>query len=182
MALFPGLRAKLGKDVEVSEVSVRDVRFPTSLEALGSDAMHKDPDYSAAYVVISARGLPVEGHGIAFTLGRGTEVVVSAVRALLPLVVGRRLLEVFTAFGPFWTALTNETQLRWIGPEKGAAHLAVGGVVNALWDLWAKIEGKPLWKVFPPLFSGLSGSPPSPPLLITPIPPSSLLASSPAAL
>lgn len=152
MALFPGLRAKLGEDAKVAEVSVRDVRFPTSLEALGSDAMHSDPDYSAAYVVVTARGLPggrqLEGHGIAFTLGRGTEVVACAVRALAPLVAGRRLVDVFgAAFGALWGALAGETQLRWIGPEKGAAHLALAGLVNALWDLWAKIEEKPLWKV-----------------------------------
>ena len=169
MDLFPGLRAKLAEDVEVSGVSVCDVRFPTSLEALGSDAVHKDPDYSAAYVVVSARGLAAEGHGLAFTLGRGTEVVVSAVKALIPLVTGRKLLEVFTAFGTFWTSLTNETQLRWIGPEKGAVHLAVAGVMNALWDLWAKVEGKPVWKVTPlpdPSAPPHHGSPSLPPSLL----------------
>ena len=131
----------------ISDVSVRDVRFPTSLEAHGSDAMHKDPDYSAAYVVITVTGLELRGHGLTFTLGRGTDVVVSAIRALLPLVVGKSLLKIYTDFGSFWRTLTNESQLRWIGPEKGAVHLAVAAVINALWDLWGKIEQKPVWKL-----------------------------------
>ena len=131
----------------ISDVSVHDVRFPTSLEAHGSDAMHKDPDYSAAYVVITATGLELRGHGLTFTLGRGTDVVVSAIRALLPMVVGKSLLKIYTDFGSFWRALTNESQLRWIGPDKGAVHLAVAAVINALWDLWGKIEQKPVWKL-----------------------------------
>ena len=147
MVLFTSLRKKLGAENVITDVSIRDIRFPTSLEAHGSDAMHKDPDYSAAYVVISVYGLDIRGHGLTFTLGRGTDVVVSAIRALLPLVVGKTLLGVYENFGSFWRDLTSETQLRWIGPEKGAVHLAVAALVNALWDLWGKIEGKPVWKL-----------------------------------
>ena len=144
---FSSLRKKLRPENVVGEVTVRDIRFPTSLEAHGSDAMHKDPDYSAAYVVISVHALTLQGHGLTFTLGRGTDVVASAIRALLPLVVGKSLLQIYTNFGTFWHSLTNETQLRWIGPEKGAIHLAVAAIINGLWDLWGKIESKPVWKL-----------------------------------
>ena len=144
---FSSLRKKLRLENVVREVTVRDIRFPTSLEAHGSDAMHKDPDYSAAYVVISVYALTQQGHGLTFTLGRGTDVVVSAIRALRPLVVGKPLLQIYTNFGTFWHSLTNETQLRWIGPEKGAIHLAVAAIINGLWDLWGKIESKPVWKL-----------------------------------
>ena len=145
--LFVGLRKKLGADATISEVTIRDIRFPTSLEGHGSDALHKDPDYSAAYVKISVHGLEFCGHGLAFTLGRGTEVVVSAIQALLPLVIGQSLVDIYTDFSSFWRSLTNESQLRWIGPEKGAVHLAVAAIINGLWDLWGKIEGKPVWKL-----------------------------------
>jgi L-fuconate dehydratase len=132
----------------ITGLEVRDIRFPTSLDRDGSDAMNPDPDYSAAYVILRTDGGDgVEGHGLTFTIGRGTEVVVAAVEALRPLVVGQRL-EAFTgAPGAFWKHLTGDSQLRWIGPEKGAIHLATAAVVNALWDLWAKIEGKPLWRL-----------------------------------
>ena len=93
-----------------------------------------------------------QGHGLTFTTGRGTEIVVAAVRALRPLVVGQSVAAFTGAPGAFWKHLTGDSQLRWLGPEKGVIHLATAAVVNALWDLWAKIEGKPLWK----LMSGLS--------------------------
>jgi hypothetical protein len=132
----------------IIDLEVRDIRFPTSLDKDGSDAMNPDPDYSAAYVVIRTdRPDGITGHGLTFTIGRGTEVVVAAVQALRPLVVGQPL-EAFTgAPGAFWKHLTGDSQLRWIGPEKGVIHLATAAVVNALWDLWAKIERKPLWKL-----------------------------------
>ena len=145
--MFSSLRKKLSPNNVVCNVRVLDVRFPTSREAHGSDAIHKDPDYSAAYVILSARDLELQGHGLTFTLGRGTDVVISAIHALLPQLMNKPLLEIFTNFGSFWHALTNESQLRWIGPEKGVIHLATAAVINALWDLWAKIEGKPLWKL-----------------------------------
>ncbi|TMF50341.1 MAG: fuconate dehydratase, partial [Chloroflexi bacterium] len=114
----------------------------------GSDAMNNDPDYSAAYVVLQTdHPAGLEGHGMTFTIGRGNEVCVTAIRALAPLVTGRTL-ESFTAdMRSFWRYITGDSQLRWIGPEKGAMHLATAAVVNAVWDLWAKVEGKPLWKL-----------------------------------
>jgi L-fuconate dehydratase len=132
----------------ITDLEVRDIRFPTSLEKDGSDAMNPDPDYSAAYVILRTdRADGITGHGLTFTIGRGTEVVVAAVQALRPLVVGQSV-EAFTrAPGAFWKHLTGDSQLRWIGPEKGVIHLATAAVVNALWDLWAKLERKPLWKL-----------------------------------
>jgi L-fuconate dehydratase len=110
--------------------------------------MHTDPDYSAAYVVLRTDADDgVEGHGLTFTSGRGTEVCVVAARALEPFVVGRTLDGIIGDMSGFWRSLVSDTQLRWIGPEKGAIHLATAAIVNAVWDLWAKIEGKPLWKL-----------------------------------
>ncbi len=110
--------------------------------------MHTDPDYSAAYVVLrTAADDGIEGHGLTFTSGRGTEVCVAAARALEPLVVGRTLEGIVADMSGFWRSLVSDTQLRWLGPEKGVLHLATAAVVNAVWDLWAKREGKPLWKL-----------------------------------
>jgi L-fuconate dehydratase len=132
----------------VTKLVTHDVRFPTSREHHGSDAMNVDPDYSAAYVVLQTdRGDGVEGHGLAFTIGRGTEVVVAAIRALEPLVLGTSIAQFAAAPGEFWKRLTGDSQLRWLGPEKGVIHMATAAVVNAMWDLWAKLEGKPLWKL-----------------------------------
>lgn len=132
----------------ITAMHVLDVRFPTSLSLDGSDAMNPDPDYSAAYVVLKTdRDDSIEGHGLTFTTGRGTEIVVAAVGALRPLVVGQNVAAFTSAPGAFWKHLTGDSQLRWIGPEKGAIHLATAAVVNALWDLWAKLERKPLWKL-----------------------------------
>ncbi|KPP66463.1 hypothetical protein Z043_115035 [Scleropages formosus] len=123
-----------------------DVRFPTSLEQHGSDAMHTEPDYSVAYVVIETDG-GHEGYGLTFTLGKGTEVVVCAVEALSAFVVGRTLQEIVGDFRAFYRLLTCDGQMRWIGPEKGVIQLATAAVLNAVWDLWARVEGKPLWKL-----------------------------------
>jgi L-fuconate dehydratase len=132
----------------ITGASVHDVRFPTSRTLAGSDAMHLAPDYSAAYVVLRTdAGDGLEGHGLAFTLGRGTEVVVAAINALAPLVVGRKLGDITADMRGFWREVTGEQQLRWIGPEKGAIHLAAAALVNAVWDLYAKVERKPLWKL-----------------------------------
>lgn len=147
MALFSTLRQKISPINIINDVTVRDIRFPTSLEAHGSDAVHTDPDYSAAYVVLHVSNLQVTGHGHTFTLGRGTEIVVCAIRALLPIVINQPLVEILTGFGAFWRKLTNESQLRWLGPEKGVTHLAVAAIVNSLWDIWGKIEQKPVWKL-----------------------------------
>jgi L-fuconate dehydratase len=132
----------------ISSLEARDIRFPTSRWLDGSDAMHTDPDYSAAYVVLrTSADDGVEGHGLTFTSGRGTEVCVAAVRALEPLVVGRTLEAICADMRGFWRSLVSDTQLRWLGPEKGVIHLATAAVVNAVWDLWAKRERKPLWKL-----------------------------------
>ena len=132
----------------ITSLDVLDIRFPTSRSLDGSDAMNPDPDYSAAYVVVRTdAGDGLEGHGLTFTIGRGTEVVVAGVDALRPLVVGRRTDAVFGDMGAFWRELVGDSQLRWIGPEKGVIHLATAAVVNAVWDLFAKTEGKPLWKL-----------------------------------
>ena len=132
--------------MNITHLHVRDIRFPTSQDLSGSDAMNPDPDYSAAYVVLET-DTALAGHGLAFTLGRGTEIVVAAVHALKPLVCGRSLEELAGDMGSFWRSLTGDSQLRWIGPDKGAVHLATAAVVNAVWDLWAKREGKPVWRL-----------------------------------
>jgi len=132
----------------ITGLEVLDIRFPTSLDKDGSDAMNPDPDYSAAYVIIRTdRPDGITGHGLTFTIGRGTEVVVAAVHALRPLVVGQPLAAFTGAPGAFWKHLTGDSQLRWIGPEKGVIHLATAAVVNAVWDLVAKRAGKPAWQL-----------------------------------
>jgi len=132
----------------ITRVCVHDIRFPTSRLLDGSDAMNPDPDYSAAYVVLETdRADGLAGHGMTFTIGRGTEVCCRAIESLAPLVIGQTL-ESFTAdMGAFWRRMTGDSQLRWIGPEKGVIHLATAAVVNAVWDLWAKVAGKPLWRL-----------------------------------
>jgi L-fuconate dehydratase len=132
--------------VKLTRLDVLDLRAPTSRTLAGSDAVHGDPDYSAAYVILeSDAGLA--GHGLTFTIGRGTEVVCAAVRALAPQLLDRELEEITADFGAFHRRLTNESQLRWLGPEKGVIHLATAALVNAVWDLWAKRERKPVWKL-----------------------------------
>lgn len=126
---------------------VLDVRFPTSQQLDGSDAMNPDPDYSAAYVVLETDQPGLEGHGLTFTIGRGNEICCAAIEAMRHLVVGLDLAWVAQDMGRFWRHVTSDSQLRWIGPDKGAIHLATGAVVNAMWDLWAKSEGKPVWQL-----------------------------------
>ena len=133
--------------VKITDVVARDIRFPTSQNLDGSDAMNPDPDYSAAYVVLETDAPGLEGHGLTFTIGRGNELCVAAVEALKPLVVGETLESFTRDMGAFWRRITGDSQLRWVGPEKGVIHLATAAVVNAVWDLWAKTEGKPLWKL-----------------------------------
>jgi L-fuconate dehydratase len=112
----------------------------------GTDAVHTDPDYSAAYVILKTDG-DLEGHGLTFTIGRGNDVCVAAIEAFRHLVVGKRLEDITADFAGFWRSLANDSQLRWLGPEKGVIHLALAAVVNAVWDLYAKSEGKPVWKL-----------------------------------
>ncbi|REF98417.1 L-fuconate dehydratase [Asanoa ferruginea] len=125
-----------------------DVRFPTSRELDGSDAMNPDPDYSAAYVVLRTDEVDGhEGHGFAFTIGRGNEVQTAAIAALRPYLAGRLVKNVLDDLGGFWRELVHDSQLRWLGPEKGVMHMAISAVVNALWDLKAKQAGLPLWQL-----------------------------------
>jgi L-fuconate dehydratase len=132
----------------ITDFETHDVRFPTSLLLDGSDAMNPDPDYSAAYVRIATdAGDGLEGHAFVFTIGRGNDVQVAAVQALAPYLVGRDAEALLADLGGVWRELQHDSQLRWLGPEKGVMHMAIGAVVNALWDLRAKREGKPLWRV-----------------------------------
>lgn len=123
-----------------------DVRFPTSRSLDGSDAMNPDPDYSAAYVILDT-DTALQGHGLTFTIGRGNEICIAAIEAMRHLIIGLDLDWVRENPGRFWRHLTGDSQLRWIGPDKGAVHLATGAVVNAVWDLWARAEGKPVWRL-----------------------------------
>ena len=132
--------------MRITGLSTYDLRFPTSASLDGSDAMNPDPDYSAAYVVLETDGAHA-GHGLTFTIGRGNEVVVAAIEALRSRVVGLETDWIAENPGRFWRHVTSDSQLRWIGPDKGAMHLATGAVVNAAWDLLAKIAGKPVWQL-----------------------------------
>lgn len=132
--------------ITITDMEVLDIRFPTSQQLDGSDAMNPDPDYSAAYVILKTDGAH-QGHGLTFTIGRGNDICCAAIEAMRHLVVGLHLDEVQAAPGAFWRKLTGDSQLRWIGPDKGAMHLAAGAVVNAVWDLWAKAAGKPVWRL-----------------------------------
>lgn len=137
----------------ITAVETFDIRFPTSLELDGSDAMNPDPDYSAAYLIIRTdAGDGHEGHGFVFTIGRGNDVETAAIGALRDHLLGRNVEELLEDMGAAWKLLAHDSQLRWLGPEKGVMHMAIGAVVNALWDLKAKRAGLPLWE----LLSGMS--------------------------
>ena len=132
--------------MKITGLRTYDLRFPTSKSLDGSDAMNPDPDYSAAYVVLETDG-GLEGHGLTFTIGRGNEVVVAAIEALRSRITGLELDWIAENPGRFWRHMTSDSQLRWIGPDKGAMHLGTGAVVNAAWDLMAKAAGKPVWRL-----------------------------------
>lgn len=133
-------------ELKIVNARVIDLRFPTSREHIGSDAVNIDPDYSAAYCILETNhGL--NGYGLTFTLGRGTELCVEALRYLSRFAVGRTLSSITDDFGAFSQQLTSDSQFRWLGPEKGVIHLATGALINAVWDLYARVEGKPLWKL-----------------------------------
>jgi L-fuconate dehydratase len=132
--------------MRITGLRALDIRAPTSRFLDGSDAVHGDPDYSAAYVILDTDD-GLAGHGMTFTIGRGTEVVCAAINALAFRVVGYDLDEIIADFAAFHRRLTNESQLRWLGPEKGVIHLATAAIVNGVWDLWAKRVGKPVWKL-----------------------------------
>ncbi|WP_426310387.1 enolase C-terminal domain-like protein [Cellulosimicrobium sp. E-16] len=136
----------------ITRVEIEDVRFPTSLTADGSDAMNKDADYSAAYVVLRTdttdeSGEPLAGHGLTFTIGRGNDIVAEAARQQASALVGRDVDELAADMGGVYRTLTSDSQLRWLGPEKGVVHLSVAAVLNATWDLVARRAGKPLWRL-----------------------------------
>lgn len=132
----------------IISLETHDLRFPTSKFLDGSDAMNPDPDYSAAYVILKTdHPLGLAGHGFTFTIGRGNELCVAAIGAFRSFVEGRALEDIVDNMGSFWHTLAGDSQLRWLGPEKGVIHLALAAVINAIWDLWAKCVGKPVWKL-----------------------------------
>ncbi|MGN7751543.1 L-fuconate dehydratase [Sinorhizobium sp. 22678] len=131
----------------ITDLRVFDLRFPTSASLDGSDAMNPDPDYSAAYVILDTDRPGLAGHGLTFTIGRGNDICCMAIEAMRHLVVGQDIGGILKHPGHFWRHLTSDSQLRWIGPEKGAIHLATGAIVNAVWDLLAKDAGKPVWRL-----------------------------------
>lgn len=135
-------------NTRITDIYARDIRFPTSRHLDGSDAMNPAPDYSAAYVIIETdHPQGHAGHGMTFTIGRGNEVCVAAIRSLVPLIQDRPVEELLGSMGATYKLITGDSQLRWIGPEKGAIHLAAAALLNALWDLYGKIEGKPVWRL-----------------------------------
>jgi L-fuconate dehydratase len=131
----------------ITALETYDIRFPTSRELDGSDAMNPDPDYSAAYVVLRSDAKGLCGHGFVFTIGRGNDVQTLACAAFRHLVVGRNVDDIIGNLGAFARSLTNDSQLRWLGPEKGVIHMAIGALVNAAWDLAARQAGKPVWRL-----------------------------------
>lgn len=138
----------MGLKIKIVDIEIKDIRFPTSLHLDGSDAMNTDPDYSAAYVILKTdHPAGLEGHGLTFTIGRGNEVCVAALKALSPLLLNKNLSDFTRDMAGFWKMMNSDSQLRWLGPEKGVIHLSVGAMVNAVWDLYAKVENKPLWKL-----------------------------------
>tara|TARA_B100001094_G_scaffold323686_1_gene375019 strand:- start:366 stop:1646 length:1281 start_codon:yes stop_codon:yes gene_type:complete len=130
---------------KITDLSTYDIRFPTSQSLDGSDAMNSDPDYSASYLILHTN-YNNEGHGLSFTIGRGNEICIKAIEAMKPLIVGLEVEWIKNNLGEFWKKITRDSQLRWIGPEKGAIHLATSAIVNAVWDLLAKEEEKPVWQ------------------------------------
>ncbi|QNI30810.1 fuconate dehydratase [Alloacidobacterium dinghuense] len=133
-------------DLKITHARVVDLRFPTSREHIGSDAVNVDPDYSAAYCILETDHGP-HGYGLTFTLGRGTELCVEALKYLSRFAVGRTLSSITDDLGEFYRLLTSDSQFRWLGPEKGVIHLATGALINAVWDLYARVQEKPLWKL-----------------------------------
>jgi L-fuconate dehydratase len=144
---LPHARSRSADGRRVVALDCYDVRFPTSLARDGSDAMNPDPDYSAAYAVLRTDDPDLSGHALCFTIGRGNEVVVAAIAALRPHVLGREVTDVVGDLGGFSRRLVADSQLRWLGPEKGVMHMAIGAVVNAAWDLAGKLAGKPVWRL-----------------------------------
>lgn len=137
--------SKSSKVDVIADVSVFDIRFPTWLDGL-SDAMHPDLIMSCAYLILTTTGGET-GCGLTFTLGDGTPIVIKAIQSMAHLYLGECIKDIFSNFASFWRKLTSDSQMRWIGPEKGVIHLATAAIINALWDLWGKMENKPVWKL-----------------------------------
>jgi L-fuconate dehydratase len=133
-------------DIVITNIRVIDLRFPTSRENIGSDAVNKDPDYSAAYCILETN-TGLAGYGLTFTLGRGNELCAWAIEYLSRYAKGRTLASLTSNMAAFCRELTDDSQFRWLGPEKGVIHLATGALINAVWDLYARSEGKPLWRL-----------------------------------
>ncbi|KAK4134825.1 enolase C-terminal domain-like protein [Trichocladium antarcticum] len=133
-------------EITITGWTTRDVRFPTSLDKTGSDAMNAAADYSSAYCILQTDSA-YTGHGMTFTIGRGNDIVCAAIAHVAARIQGRTLASLVAHWGQTWRHLVSDSQLRWIGPEKGVIHLALGAVVNAVWDLWARVLGKPVWRV-----------------------------------
>ena len=136
----------------ITSAETIDIRFPTSLEADGSDAMNPDGDYSASYVVLHTDGLdaagqPLAGYGITFTIGRGNDIVCMAAREIVNRLIGRDVDQMVADMGGTYLSLCSDSQLRWLGPEKGVVHLALSAVMNAAWDLAGRLAGKPVWRL-----------------------------------
>ncbi len=135
------------EEIRITGWRTGDIRFPTSNGGHGSDAMNTDPDYSAAYLVLETDRPEFEGHGLTFTIGRGNNLCVAAIDLLAPKLVGMKLSNIVADMAAFWRFVTGDSQLRWLGPDKGIMHLATGALVNAVWDLWARAEAKPVWQL-----------------------------------
>jgi len=133
--------------IKITRFDIHDVRFPTSLTGDGSDAMNTECDYSSAYVILHTSDPTLSGYGMTFTIGRGNDIVCTAIEAVASRLVGKEVEELFADMGKTWSYLLSDPQLRWIGPEKGVIHIASGAVDNAVWDLYARARNKPLWKL-----------------------------------
>ena len=131
---------------KITKFTVDDVRFPTSKDLTGSDAIHTDPDYSATYVTVYTSDNNLKGFGIAFTIGKGNDIVAECIKHFFPLFVGKTIDEIERDIGKLWFQCVDHSQLRWLGPEKGVVHMAVAAIFNSLWDLIAKKNQKPLWQ------------------------------------
>ena len=132
---------------KIVKLTTYDLRFPTSDHLDGSDAMNPDPDYSAAYVIIETDQSSLKGHSFAFTLGRGNDLCCNAIKALQHLVIGLDLNWIRDNQSAFSRRMTSDSQLRWVGPEKGIIHMASGAIINAVWDILSKLDNKPLWQL-----------------------------------
>lgn len=132
--------------IKITSFETFDLRFPTSQQKDGSDAMNPDPDYSAAYVVLQTDSDDLSGHGMTFTIGRGNELCVAGIRSLAPLLIGQSVESLMKSPVDLYRRLTGDSQLRWVGPEKGVIHLAAAAVINAVWDLYARMQHKPVWQ------------------------------------